>query len=89
MYGPSSNRNIKGLNAQLLSGLEGADWRSVGEQDLHEVVGGGGKRVHAVHFDLNTVVVKTLQFLLRGVVGYLDRLGLSHRCPERHPKPEK
>jgi hypothetical protein len=63
--GPSSNRNLEGLTARSLLGLEGAGRRSVWEQDLHEVVGKdvsgrGGKRVQSVHLDLSTVIVETL-----------------------------
>jgi hypothetical protein len=35
---PCSNKSLKGLIAQSLSGLEGASRRSIREQDLHEIV---------------------------------------------------
>jgi hypothetical protein len=47
-------RGSKGSNTQLLSGLGATSWRSIREQELHEVLGedvggGSGERVHAVH----------------------------------------
>jgi hypothetical protein len=72
LHGSSSNKNLKGTNAQLLSAHETSSGRSVREQKLHEVfcedIGSkGGERVHMIHLDL---VIETLgDYIVRTMCG--------------------